>query len=146
MSFTTDDGLIGIRGLYNFGQDFDDSYEDMLNESRHRRLGGKQTEEIILNNRDSGFIELEQESGESASAVPSSSDYISSATSETSTLESLRTEATGSTRSGRTGYLGEDATEALTMPSERIRGYWSVGAEIYYSATEKLGGGKLRPT
>ncbi|KAF9966783.1 Mitochondrial distribution and morphology protein 10, partial [Actinomortierella ambigua] len=36
VSFTTDDGLIGIRGLYNFGQDFDHSYETMHAERRHR--------------------------------------------------------------------------------------------------------------
>ncbi|KAF8926643.1 hypothetical protein EDD21DRAFT_119913 [Dissophora ornata] len=136
MSFTTDDGLIGIRGLYNFGQDFDESYGDMLNEGRHRQ----QSEEIILNNQDSGFIELEQESGETASAFPSPPDSISSGTSKTSTLESLRTQVTGITKSERTGYLGEDATEEWTIPSERIRGYWSAGAEVYYSATEKLGG------
>ncbi|KAK3832237.1 MAG: mitochondrial distribution and morphology protein 10 [Linnemannia elongata] len=79
MSFTTDDGLIGVRGLYNFGKDFDDSYDDMQKEGRH-----------LLRER--------------------------------------------------AGYLGEETADEESVPSERIRGYWSAGAEVYYSATEKLGG------
>jgi hypothetical protein len=43
----------------------------------------------------------------------------------------------------RAEYLGEETAEDELMTSERIRGYWSAGAEIYYSATEKLGGCKF---
>ncbi|KAF9167300.1 Mitochondrial distribution and morphology protein 10, partial [Mortierella sp. AD010] len=131
MSFTTDDGLIGIRGLYNFGKDFDDSYEDMLNEGR-RRHGGKHTEQVLLNNFDSGSIELEQASAEPASTSSSSSSFSNSGSEEMQ--NNIKS-------NDRTGYLGEETPEEESlMQSERIRGYWSTGAELYYSATEKLGG------
>ncbi|KAG0015460.1 Mitochondrial distribution and morphology protein 10 [Entomortierella chlamydospora] len=112
--------------------DFDDSYEDMLNEGR-RRHGGKHTEQVLLNNFDSGSIELEQASAEPASASSSSSSSFSNSGSE---------EARKSIKSNdRRGYLGEETPEEESlMQSERIRGYWSTGAELYYSATEKLGG------
>ncbi|KAI1313018.1 Mitochondrial distribution and morphology protein 10 [Mortierella claussenii] len=146
MSFTTDDGLIGIRGLYNFGKDFDDSYEDMLNERRQRRRQGKQTEEMLLHSQESGSIELEQ--GQRAGDIALG--LVSGAAAESVTpkmdLESNDTQMSKS-RTGtmdgqerRSGYLTDETPEEWAMPSERIRGYWSVGAEIYYSATEKLGG------
>jgi len=127
VSFTTDDGLIGVRGLYNFGQDFDDSYEDMQKEGRRRRrelgLEVEEKEEVtLLNNLDSASIELEQESAQDAASLKlkSSNDLVKE----------------------RVGYLGEETAEEESMSSERIRGYWSAGAEVYYSATEKLGGCK----
>ncbi|KAG0211846.1 Mitochondrial distribution and morphology protein 10 [Mortierella sp. GBA30] len=137
MSFTTDDGLIGIRGLYNFGQDFDESYQGMLKEGRrrhhHQHHQRPETEEVLLINPDSASIELEQETGQSE--VTSSA----SASSSTSVLQ-LKSEGDIGRSRDRAGYLGEETDEELSMPSERIRGYWSAGAEIYYSATEKLGG------
>ncbi|KAF9087862.1 Mitochondrial distribution and morphology protein 10 [Mortierella sp. GBA35] len=131
VSFTTDDGLIGVRGLYNFGKDFDDSYEDMQKEGgRRRRESGiveEEEETTLLTNLDSGSIELEQESAEDSSTAARQS-----ATLEMKSSDDLRRE--------RKGYLGEETSEEESMPSERIRGYWSTGAEVYYSATEKLGG------
>ncbi|KAF8980503.1 Mitochondrial distribution and morphology protein 10 [Entomortierella lignicola] len=130
MSFTTDDGLIGIRGLYNFGKDFNDSYEDMLKEGRQRRQGGNSTE------LDNGSIESEQ-----GSATPVSSSPVSS-TVASSSSEPSETEKSEKKHSEREGYLDEESTsdEWGLIPTERIRGYWSAGAELYYSATEKLGG------
>ncbi|KAF9419436.1 Mitochondrial distribution and morphology protein 10 [Podila epigama] len=129
MSFTTDDGLIGIRGLYNFGKDFDDSYEAMLKEGeiRRRKAYGfpAQDEEILLDNPDSAYIDLEQESGSKTNTV------------QTDTSGTLKMSNNGFDRQG---YVGQEPVEEWSGPSERIRGYWSVGAEIYYSATEKLGG------
>ncbi|KAG0320642.1 Mitochondrial distribution and morphology protein 10 [Dissophora globulifera] len=148
VSFTTDDGLIGIRGLYNFGRDFDESYEGMLDESRRRRRRSEQTEEtMLLDNHDGAFTALKQESSESASASNSTSTSPSApvlpAASAISTPRLLGSEAAmapGSTDKTRMGYLGEEANEEWAVPSDRVRGYWSAGAEIYYSATEKLGG------
>ncbi|KAF9929209.1 Mitochondrial distribution and morphology protein 10 [Linnemannia zychae] len=122
VSFTTDDGLIGVRGLYNFGKDFDDSYEEMQKEGRRRRkeAGLEEEEDVtLLTNLDSASIELEK---------------VSSDDSTVTTHQPQR-----SYSEERSGYLGE-TTEEESTPSERIRGYWSAGAEIYYSATEKLGG------
>ncbi|KAF9328516.1 Mitochondrial distribution and morphology protein 10 [Podila minutissima] len=125
VSFTTDDGLIGVRGLYNFGKDFDDSYEAMLKEGR-ARSGALQDETVLLDNPDSAFIDLEQAHGKEETVA--SSDKME---------EILRlSEST----SERKGYLGDETPEDLSASPERIRGYWSAGAEIYYSATEKLGG------
>ncbi|KAF9964917.1 Mitochondrial distribution and morphology protein 10 [Mortierella alpina] len=135
MSFTTDDGLIGIRGLYNFGQDFDESYEGMLKEGRRRQHHHKvASEDVILNGSDDASMEQKQESPD---AVLDSSSSSSSSSSELPlAAENI------STHSGerRAGYLSEETDEESSMPSERIRGYWSAGAEVYYSATEKLGG------
>ncbi|KAG0063828.1 Mitochondrial distribution and morphology protein 10 [Podila epicladia] len=125
VSFTTDDGLIGVRGLYNFGKDFDDSYEAMLKEGR-ARSGALQDETVLLDNPDSAFISLEQAHGKEDTV-----------TSSDKTEEILRLSENASERKG---YLGEEEPEDLSASSERIRGYWSAGAEIYYSATEKLGG------
>ncbi|KAF9436175.1 Mitochondrial distribution and morphology protein 10 [Entomortierella beljakovae] len=123
MSFTTDDGLIGLRGLYNFGKDFDDSYEGMLDEGR-RRDGIDQTEKVLLENPNNNLKELEQ--GSSSFSSTSNSEQK-----EPSTLP----------QHSRSGYLGEEPQEEWTLTqTERIRGYWSAGAELYYSATEKLGG------
>ncbi|KAF9116614.1 Mitochondrial distribution and morphology protein 10 [Mortierella sp. AM989] len=131
MSFTTDDGLIGIRGLYNFGKDFDDSYEDMLNERRRRHGGDDRAEQVLLNNFDSGSIDLEQGSAEPATFT---------STTSSSGLESEKM-TSNINHNERSGYLGEETSEeSALMQSERIRGYWSTGAELYYSATEKLGG------
>ncbi|KAF9581751.1 Mitochondrial distribution and morphology protein 10, partial [Lunasporangiospora selenospora] len=115
VSFSTDDGLIGVRGLYNFGRDFDESYQDMLREGRERRRRqGKELDE----------------------------DKAIEEKFEKDLLQQKDKAAGPSPRAGfdRTDYLGEEPAEEWTMPSERIRGYWSVGAEVYYSATEKLGG------
>ncbi|KAG0306500.1 Mitochondrial distribution and morphology protein 10 [Linnemannia gamsii] len=130
MSFTTDDGLIGVRGLYNFGKDFDDSYDDMQKEGRRRRReAGLENEEdiILLNNLDSESIELEQESSDKTGAA-------------TRSPTSLELKSSDDLLRERTGYLGEETIGEGSVPSERIRGYWSAGAEVYYSATEKLGG------
>lgn len=129
VSFTTDDGLIGVRGLYNFGKDFDDSYEAMLKEGR-AQSGALQDETVLLDNPDSAFIDLEQAHGKEEAVASSDK-----------TEEILRL---SENTSERKGYLGEETPEDLSASPERIRGYWSAGAEIYYSATEKLGGGKKR--
>lgn len=132
VSFTTDDGLIGVRGLYNFGKDFDNSYDDMQKEGRRRRreAGLEDEEEItLLNNSDSGSIDLEQESFEKTGSTTRGP-----VTLELKSSEDLSRE--------RAGYLGEETADEESVPSERIRGYWSAGAEVYYSATEKLGGRK----
>ncbi|KAG0361915.1 Mitochondrial distribution and morphology protein 10 [Podila minutissima] len=125
VSFTTDDGLIGVRGLYNFGKDFDDSYEAMLKEGR-AQSGALQDETVLLDNPDSAFIDLEQAHGKEEAVASSDK-----------TEEILRL---SENTSERKGYLGEETPEDLSASPERIRGYWSAGAEIYYSATEKLGG------
>lgn len=130
VSFTTDDGLIGVRGLYNFGKDFDDSYDDMQKEGRRRRReAGLEDEEDItlLNNVDSGSIDIEQKS----------SNETGTATRGPATLE---LKSSDDLLRERAGYLGEEAAIEEPGPSDRIRGYWSAGAEVYYSATEKLGG------
>ncbi|KAF9338574.1 Mitochondrial distribution and morphology protein 10 [Linnemannia elongata] len=130
VSFTTDDGLIGLRGLYNFGKDFDNSYDDMQKEGRRRRReAGLEDEEetTLLNNSDSGSIDLEQESFEKTGSTTRGP-----VTLELKSSEDLLRE--------RAGYLGEETADEESVPSERIRGYWSAGAEVYYSATEKLGG------
>jgi len=128
VSFTTDDGLIGVRGLYNFGQDFNESYQGMLRESRSE-VNAEET--VLLDNPDSSFIELEQESGESVTGLQKSEDP-------------LLVQAPTLAMEADQGYSDklQDPTEEWAGPSERIRGYWSAGAEVYYSATEKLGGGK----
>lgn len=126
VSFTTDDGLIGVRGLYNFGKDFDDSYNAMLKEGRVRN-GSLQDETVLLDNPDSAFIDLEQAYGNEKEVASDEAEDILKLSDSTS---------------DRKGYLGEETPEDLSASSEWIRGYWSAGAEIYYSATEKLGGGK----
>ncbi|KAK3847252.1 MAG: mitochondrial distribution and morphology protein 10 [Linnemannia gamsii] len=129
VSFTTDDGLIGVRGLYNFGKDFDESYNDMQKEGRRRRreAGLEEQEEVtLLNNMDSGSIELEQRSAEDTGT----------STGRPETLEMMSSE---DLERERAGYLGEEKADE-SVASERLRGYWSAGAEVYYSATEKLGG------
>ncbi|KAG0248151.1 Mitochondrial distribution and morphology protein 10 [Mortierella polycephala] len=136
MSFTTDDGLIGIRGLYNFGKDFDESYEGMLHEGRQRRRRQRNSNEqdledegvILLNSQDSESIDLEQDSTNMSSSEPLASPLENDTDSRTVN------------KYDRTGYLDEETSEEWSMPSDRIRGYWSAGAEVYYSATEKLGG------
>ncbi|KAF9312777.1 Mitochondrial distribution and morphology protein 10 [Podila horticola] len=124
VSFTTDDGLIGVRGLYNFGKDFDDSYNAMLKEGRVRN-GSLQDETVLLDNPDSAFIDLEQAYGNEKEVASDEAEDILKLSDSTS---------------DRKGYLGEETPEDLSASSEWIRGYWSAGAEIYYSATEKLGG------
>ncbi|KAF9906489.1 Mitochondrial distribution and morphology protein 10 [Lobosporangium transversale] len=149
MSFTTDDGLIGIRGLYNFGKDFDDSYESMLQESRLRRHRQLQQEEciekVLLENQDSSSVKPEQQSEDSTLATSStsrsSSPLSKSTVIPTSDLSrDPNSDISSKVDSSRAGYLDEEMPEEWIVPSERIRGYWSVGAELYYSATEKLGG------
>ncbi|KAF9941170.1 Mitochondrial distribution and morphology protein 10 [Mortierella antarctica] len=135
MSFTTDDGLIGIRGLYNFGQDFDESYEGMLKEGRRRQNHHKVTsEDMLLNSSDNTPMEQKQESAD----IDLNSSLLSPSAYSRLPVTSEDTE----THSGeqRAGHLSEETAEEYSMPSERIRGYWSAGAEVYYSATEKLGG------
>ncbi|KAG0057057.1 Mitochondrial distribution and morphology protein 10 [Gryganskiella cystojenkinii] len=131
VSFTTDDGLIGVRGLYNFGKDFDDSYQGMLRESRSEESAKDEEETVLLNNPDSSFIDIEQETGEfSSESLPST---------RVQPLSVLALEAESLSSQESLGHQ-ESTTEELNMPSERTRGYWSAGAEVYYSATEKLGG------
>lgn len=62
-SFTTDDGMIGIRGLYNFGRDFNLSYQAMLSEGRRRRRLDRQagTNHANLADEEEEDEELEQE-------------------------------------------------------------------------------------
>lgn len=122
MSFTTDDGLFGLRGLYNFGRDFNGSYNDMLIESRRRRIArGEQVEE---------------EEEEEEQVAMDDQDSAGSIATSGSQMTSRRVV------NGREGYVDEEPAEEWLIPVERTRGYWSVGTEIYYSATEKLGGGK----
>jgi distribution and morphology protein 10 len=126
--------LIGVRGLYNFGRDFDDSYHGMLKESL--RSDDATEETILLNNPDSGFIELEQENAESRTSLEGKgTSFVAQ-----SAREPLSREKDVEQQQQR----HQDSTEEWNAPSERIRGYWSAGAEVYYSATEKLGGGKVR--
>ncbi|KAF9908156.1 Mitochondrial distribution and morphology protein 10 [Linnemannia zychae] len=130
VSFTTDDGLIGVRGLYNFGKDFDDSYDDMQKEGRRRRReAGLEVEEevTLLSSMNSGSVDLEQRLAEDAGASVGHPETL-----EMKSIEDLNRD--------RAGYLGEEMSQDEPMTSESIRGYWSAGAEIYYSATEKLGG------
>ena len=93
-------------------------------------------ETVFLNNPDSGFIDIEQETGGlNSDAVP------------VTKVQSSSTLAVEAERLSSQGFLEkqqqDSATEEWSMPSERIRGYWSAGAEVYYSATEKLGGGNF---
>ncbi|KAF9558049.1 Mitochondrial distribution and morphology protein 10 [Mortierella alpina] len=135
MSFTTDDGLIGIRGLYNFGQDFDESYEGMLKEGRRRQHHHKVVPEGMLSNSsDNTSIEQKQESTDIDLDLSSSFSHVTSELPMAS--EDIRIHG----GEPRAVYLEEETAEECSLPSERIRGYWSAGAEIYYSATEKLGG------
>ncbi|KAG0230778.1 Mitochondrial distribution and morphology protein 10 [Actinomortierella wolfii] len=183
VSFTTDDGLIGIRGLYNFGQDFDNSFQTMQAERQHQTLGlqaelGEQQRVIadVMGLDDEGKRKLREESkrqgdvegGEKTDAtrrhgekdedlVPKLKESArmmmfdpalgsSAVLDEVDMLEEVEEETGRKQLNQRTGLLQDNAEaynpedEWAGESKERTRGYWSAGAELYYSATEKLGG------
>ncbi|KAG0254361.1 Mitochondrial distribution and morphology protein 10 [Actinomortierella ambigua] len=219
VSFTTDDGLIGVRGLYNFGQDFDYSYQTMHAERRHRALDlqagldqqqralaevmgmndeeRKQLKQASLDSKDGDDENEREEVGnvaqdntrsqqrpskpdeeghhrrdqdlvprlkESARMMMVDSALGSSAAldDDVDLLEEVVEEAETRLQrqrpsslqfqhgpgQGRAGQLRDGTADEQQAPEDewaedsddRSRGYWSAGAEVYYSATEKLGG------
>jgi distribution and morphology protein 10 len=135
VSYSTDDAMLGIRGLYNF------YWPNLSSTSTVTHLFAN-TETPT----DDAFADF---SAHDASSKTSKSSSVSDRTTTRRMTHSIRrstasARTTGVPTSRRTSDTSTTSQTKTSLKSslENHHGIWSVGSEIYYSAKEKSGNGK----